>query len=384
MSAFNPVWEKEIYGQGRQLGRYPYDAVVSFVFRYAPRDRERSAVRILEIGCGSGNNLWFAAREGFSVAGIDGSATAINYARKRFAEEGLSGDLRVGDFTALSFEDNSFDMVIERGALVCVGLSAGRRTVGEAHRVLKPGGLFFANPYSDKDSSASSGVEIGDGLRDQITEGMLTGVGALCFYGRRDVEGLFAAGWKTRSIQHAELVDITGPEVFGHAEWRIVAERLSGPAASLRLADATDMERVFRWRNDPFIIERSSSRKGVEWDAHSAWFDKSLESNDHLILIVETAGTSAGLIRFESRGNDAVITAYLMPKFTGKGLGVSTIKKACAIAFERWPAMRAILAFVRDDNRAGQSGFTKAGFARSQVGGDVPPQHGFFIFNRPA
>ena len=105
-------------------------------------------------------------------------------------------------------------MVIERGALVCVGLSAGRRTVGEAHRVLKPGGLFFANPYSDKDSSASSGVEIGDGLRDQITEGMLTGVGALCFYGRRDVEGLFAAGWKTRSIQHAELVDITGPEVF--------------------------------------------------------------------------------------------------------------------------------------------------------------------------
>ena len=106
VSAFNPIWEKEIYGQGRQLGRYPYDAVVSFVFRYAPRDRERSAVRILEIGCGAGNNLWFAAREGFSVTGIDGSATAIDYARKRFAEEGLSGDLRVGDFTALPFEDN--------------------------------------------------------------------------------------------------------------------------------------------------------------------------------------------------------------------------------------------------------------------------------------
>ena len=384
MSAFNPIWEKEIYGQGRQLGRYPYDAVVSFVFRYAPPERQRSEIKILEIGCGAGNNLWFASREGFSVTGIDGSATAIDYARKRFAAEGLSGDLRVGDFTALPFEDKSFDMVIERGALVCVGLSAGRHTVAEAHRVLKPGGLFFANPYSDKDSSAFSGVEIGDGLRDQITEGMLTGVGALCFYGRRGVEGLFAAGWQTRSIQHAELVDITGSKAVEHAEWRIVAERLSGPAASLRLADATDKERVFRWRNDPFIIERSTSRTGVEWDAHSAWFDKCLESNGHLLLIVETAGTSAGLIRFERRGSDAVITAYLMPKFTGKGLGVSSIKTGCASALEQWPDVRSILAFVRDDNHAGQSGFKKAGFARSEERVNVPPEHTLFLLDRSA
>jgi SAM-dependent methyltransferase len=384
VSAFNTIWENEIYSQGRQIGRYPYDSVVSFVFRYAPRDRERSAVNILEIGCGTGNNLWFAAREGFSVAGIDGSATAIDYARKRFAEEGLAGDLRVGDFTSLPFEDTSFDMVIERGALVCVGRSACRRAVSEAHRVLKPGGLLFANPYSDKDSSAFSGIQIGDGLRDQITEGMLTGVGALCFYGRGDVEALFAAGWKTLSIQHAEVVDVTGLEVFGHAEWRIVAERLPGCAASLRLAGAEDKECVFRWRNDPFIVERSSSRKGVEWDAHSAWFDKSLESNDHLILLVETAGAAAGLIRFECRGNDAVITAYLMPEFTGRGLGVSAIAKACVIAFGRWPGVRAILAFVRDDNREGQSAFAKSGFVRSQDGGDVPPRHTLFIFNRPA
>jgi len=39
-------------------------------------------------GLRTGANLWFAAREGFQV-GIDGSAAAIAYARKRFEDEGI-------------------------------------------------------------------------------------------------------------------------------------------------------------------------------------------------------------------------------------------------------------------------------------------------------
>jgi len=64
-SSFDPHWEQQIYGQGAHLNLYPFDVVVTFVFRNAPRDRPRSEVRIVEIGCGAGNNLWFAAREGF-------------------------------------------------------------------------------------------------------------------------------------------------------------------------------------------------------------------------------------------------------------------------------------------------------------------------------
>jgi hypothetical protein len=62
---FDPVWD-EIYGQGRHFNHYPYDAVVSFVFNNRPGDRPRDQVRVLEVACGAGNNLWFAAREGFS------------------------------------------------------------------------------------------------------------------------------------------------------------------------------------------------------------------------------------------------------------------------------------------------------------------------------
>jgi 2-polyprenyl-3-methyl-5-hydroxy-6-metoxy-1,4-benzoquinol methylase len=116
----HPVWEQEVYGRGRQLNRYPYHAVVSFVFRSFGNVADRSSVRLLELGCGAGNNLWFAAREGFDVAGIDGSVTAIGFAKERFAQDELRGDLRVGCFSALPWEDDSFDAVIDRGALTCV------------------------------------------------------------------------------------------------------------------------------------------------------------------------------------------------------------------------------------------------------------------------
>ena len=40
-----------------------------------------SGRRILEVGCGMGNNLWFAAREGCRVSGLDAVESAIRFAR---------------------------------------------------------------------------------------------------------------------------------------------------------------------------------------------------------------------------------------------------------------------------------------------------------------
>ena len=89
-------WE-DAYRNGHRQA-YPWDAVVSFVMRNAPRDRPRDQVRILEVGCGTASNLWFASREGFNVSGIDISSDAIQFARTWFEREGLKGDLREGSF----------------------------------------------------------------------------------------------------------------------------------------------------------------------------------------------------------------------------------------------------------------------------------------------
>lgn len=224
--AFDPTWEDEIYSQGRHLNRYPFDVVVSFVCRHCSRNKPRSEVGILEVGCGAGNNLWFAAREGFTVTGIDASASAIEYARKRFVEEGLKGDFYVGDFTRLMFDDGLFDLAIDRAAITHCGLSAAKKAIAEVNRVLKVGGRFFLNTYSNKHSSYMAGRSGLDGLTRDISAGTLAGVGQVCFYGRRELGVLFEEGWRLLSIQHLELVEEIETNKTIHAEWRAIAEKV--------------------------------------------------------------------------------------------------------------------------------------------------------------
>lgn len=220
----DPVWEQEIYGRGRHLNRYPFDCVVSFVHRWRPRDRAVADTRILEVGCGAGNNLWFAAREGFQVAGLDGSASAVAWMRRRFADEGLEVDLRGGCFTELPWAEASFDLVIDRCSLTCVGRAAQQAAVNEIHRVLRPGGLLFSNGYSDRHTSAATGLVQADGRVAGIKGGTLTGVGAIYFSSREDLTTRFA-NWSIESLEHVATETFTGIDPGVHTEWRVVARK---------------------------------------------------------------------------------------------------------------------------------------------------------------
>src|SRR5690606_4790997 len=178
MTQFNEqVWESNIYAKGHALNKYPYDNVVSFVFRNYPKSLKRENIKILEIGCGAGNNLWFAAREGFNVTGIDGSASAIDFAQKRFNADGLLGIFSVADFTNLPFKDETFDIVIDRAAIVCVDKRCAVQAFNEVHRVLLTGGHLFSNLYSDRHSSCISGRPLSSGQTGHIKEGTLTNIG---------------------------------------------------------------------------------------------------------------------------------------------------------------------------------------------------------------
>jgi SAM-dependent methyltransferase len=216
-------WER-YYSAGRgQL--YPWDSVVAFVFRNAARDRPRSDVRILEVGCGSGSNLWFAAREGFSVAGIDRSASAIAAARQRFEVDRLAGDLRVGSFLELPFPDATFDLAIDRGAITCVGLTDGRRAIAEINRVVRSGGVFLFTPFAWNHFYADSGTRDTDGLVHGISRGDVVGLGPICFYRREDIEDALQPGWSIRSLIHIEQRDYAANPHDIDAEWRVIATR---------------------------------------------------------------------------------------------------------------------------------------------------------------
>lgn len=218
-------WNQDVYAEGRMFNTYPFEGVLTFLFRNAPKDVPRSQVKILEIGSGVGNNLWCAAREGFSVTGIDASPIAIDAARARFDREGLDGNFIVGPFYPLPFDDHSFDMVIDRSSINCVSFSEGRLAVRELNRVLKPGGRFFFNPYSSDHASAATGVRLEDGRIDAIQKG-LVGVGPISFYRYDDIADVLGDGWQMLACLHAKVDDIVAGVPAASAEWRVTVKKI--------------------------------------------------------------------------------------------------------------------------------------------------------------
>lgn len=95
-------------------------------------------LRLLEVGCGTGHHLAALRARGFSVAGVDGSESMLELARRR--NPGV--DLRVADVERLPYSDAEFDVAL------CVEvlryLPDPRGCVREMARVLRPGGLCLA------------------------------------------------------------------------------------------------------------------------------------------------------------------------------------------------------------------------------------------------
>lgn len=149
----------------RKWGRYPPEDLVRFVGRNL-KNADRDAVSVLEVGCGPGANVWFLHREGYQVAGIDGSPAAIDKARIRIEteNEGLNSvnpDLRVGHFSSLPWTDQSFDLVIDIFAIYANTIDVIGQTLDEVYRVLRPGGRFLFQALGD----SNHGLWPGEGDR---------------------------------------------------------------------------------------------------------------------------------------------------------------------------------------------------------------------------
>jgi SAM-dependent methyltransferase len=147
--AQNPVlsFNEQAYrsaGFGAQR-RYPNEELCRFMgrnFFALPRDA-RAGVRILELGCGSGANLWMIAREGFDAYGIDLAPAALPLAEQMLENYGGTAHLRVADMTAVPFADRHFDAVLDVFSTYCLDESGFRKTLAEVARLLKPAGRFF-------------------------------------------------------------------------------------------------------------------------------------------------------------------------------------------------------------------------------------------------
>jgi SAM-dependent methyltransferase len=194
---WDSVWERVFTTQA--WGKYPGEDLIRFVARNYYRSPERHAVRLLEVGCGTGANLWYLAREGFAAFGVEGSPSAAELGRQRLSTEcpgwdapPRSGRIDVGDIVELPAADSSFDAVLDVEAVYCNSYEESQRIYREMHRVTRPGGRLFVRTFATG--------SWGDGIGRRVGHRMFVADA-----------GPLAGKGPTRFTTREELADLLGP-----------------------------------------------------------------------------------------------------------------------------------------------------------------------------
>lgn len=99
--------------------------------------------RALELGCGAAQFGLKVAMRGAHVTGLDFSANQLEAARRNIATTGVTFPLVRASAEELPFADGLFDLVFcDHGA---TSFTDPARTIPEASRVLRPGGMLVFN-----------------------------------------------------------------------------------------------------------------------------------------------------------------------------------------------------------------------------------------------
>ncbi len=191
------MWDKgwDTIFEQHEWGKYPPEEVIRLIARNFFKAPNRAAIAILEVGCGTGANLWFVAREGFNAYGIDGSHVAIERARKRLSEESLKAELCVGDAMKLPYADNTFDAVLDIECSYANSMRDAKKIMSEVYRVLKPGGIFLSKTFMVGTYGDGMGKKLADekNTYTEITEGALKkGYGIIRFTEESEIKELYA------------------------------------------------------------------------------------------------------------------------------------------------------------------------------------------------
>ena len=217
-------WEK-IFSEN-EYGKYPSEQLIRFVAINYYKVPNRNDLKILEIGSGTGPNLWYLAREGFRVVGVEGSKIGVERTKKRLKQESLKAEVFVGDVMNLTFEDNSFDCVIDMECLCANRYKDSLIILDEVYRVLKLNGKFISRTFMTGSEGYGKGekFEGEDNTYINSFQGTSTkGCGIIRFTSEEEIDELYKK-FNIESVDYC--IHTKDDRKLTVKEWLIVCSKL--------------------------------------------------------------------------------------------------------------------------------------------------------------
>jgi cyclopropane fatty-acyl-phospholipid synthase-like methyltransferase len=163
---------------------------------------------VLDLGCGTGDNVLHLASLGLDVTGIDASPTAIERAGAKAAERGIDAGFVLGDALDLAEIRRVVDVVIDCGLFHTFSDADRVRYASGLRDIVRPGGRYFLLCFSDRQPGTS-------GPR-RVTQA--------------EIRGTFFADWRLDSITAEHFATVGGAPGSGLEEaeaWLASLTRIS-------------------------------------------------------------------------------------------------------------------------------------------------------------
>lgn len=140
---------ENLYAAKSAFLRYPADWVIRF-HNIRLREKLESTARILDYGCGSGNNSVFFMQQGYEVHGCDVAPSFQNLLAENLKLHNLPAEctkrftLIDPEVTELPYPTEYFDFILSNQVLYYLPTEEHlKKVVAELHRILKPRGVVM-------------------------------------------------------------------------------------------------------------------------------------------------------------------------------------------------------------------------------------------------